>query len=156
MCTPDECRLPLFSAVLAFSAGACARARLPCTSSASLAMFWLTRMSYQVAMAMVAGRPGCRCQQARLTGEKRGRRGRWPRRLRHRRDFQGERRRTRGGRGSGRRARVQVPALRREPRRSEGGVHTSRPDCILVLSSRSPVLITVTFLNIVRFIYTGG
>ena len=59
----------------------------------------------------------------------------------------------RGRRGLGRRARVQVPALRREPQRSEGGVHTSRPDCILVLSSRPQVLIIVTFLNIVPYMW---
>ena len=123
-------------------------------------------------MAMVAGGPGRRCQQARLTGEKRGGRGRWPRRLGRKRDYQGERETDRrhkvgrgaraqapagkndhgdserGGRGSGRQARVQTPALRREPRRSESGVHTSQPDCILVLRSPPLVLIIVTFLNI--------
>ena len=31
------------------------------------------------------------------------------------------------------------------------GVHMSRPDCILVLSSRPLVLIIVTFLNIVPY-----
>ena len=125
-----------------------------------------------LAMAMVAGGPGRRRRQARLTREKRGGRGRWPRRLGRRRDYQRERetnevqvgRVTRahvpagkndhgdsegGGRGTGRRVRVQAPALRREPRRSEGGVHTSRPHCILVLSSRSLVLTIVTFLNVV-------
>ena len=119
-------------------------------------------------MAMVAGGPGRRRQQARLTGEKRGGLGR-------RRDYQGERvtdwkhkvgrgarvqapagkndhgDSERGGRGSGRQARMQAPALRRELRRSECGVHTSRPDCILVLSSRPLVLIIVTFLNIVPY-----
>ena len=102
-------------------------------------------------MAMVAGGPGRRRRQARLTGEKRGRRGRWPRRLERRRDYQGEREtdwrhkvghgaRAQapadkndhgdyeiGGRGSGRQARVQAPALKRERRRSEGGVHMNRP-----------------------------
>ena len=39
---------------------------------------------------MVASGPGCRRQQARLTGEKRGGRGQWPRRLGCRRDYQEE------------------------------------------------------------------
>ena len=66
------------------SAGACARAHLPCTSSASLACDVLTDENEStatkkvlLAMAMVAGGPG--------------RRGRWPRRLGRRRDYQGER-----------------------------------------------------------------
>ena len=137
-------------------------------------------MSYQVGIIGYGNgsrRAQRRCRQARLTGEKRGGRGHWPRRLGHRRDYQGERetdwrRRVgrgaraqapagknnrgdseRGGRGLGRRARVQAPALRRELRRSEGGVHTSRPDCILVLSSRPLVLIIVTFPNIVSYMW---
>ena len=111
-------------------------------------------------MAMVAGGPGRRRRQTRLTREKRntgGGQGRWPRRLGHRRDYQGERETDRrhkvgrgaraqapagkndhgdperGGRGSGRRARMQAPAENR------GEVKVtctqSRPDCILVLSS---------------------
>ena len=87
-------------------------------------------------MAMVTGGPGRRCQQARLNGEKRGRQGCWPRRLGRRRDYQREKETDqrykvgrgaraqatadkndhgvseRGGRGSGRQARVQAPALR--------------------------------------------
>ena len=90
-------------------------------------------------MVMVAGGPRRRRQQARLTGEKRDGRGRWPRRLGRRRDYQGERETDkaqgrpapagnndhgdseRGGRSTGRQARVQVPALRREPWKREAG-----------------------------------
>ena len=90
-------------------------------------------------MAMVAGGPGRRHQQARLTRETRNRggRGRWPRWLGRRRDYQGEREMDwrhkvgrgaraqvpagkndhgdseRGGQGSGRWPRVQVPAEKR-------------------------------------------
>ena len=120
-------------------------------------------------MAMVVGGPGRMRRQARLTGEKRGGRGRWPRWLGCRRDYQGERETDRrhkvgrgareqapagkndhgdserGGQGSGRRARVQAPVLRRELRRSEDGVVHEPPDCILVLSLRPLVLIIVTF-----------
>ena len=129
-----------------------------------------------LAMAMVAGGPWRRCRQARLTGEKRNGRGRWPGRLGQARL---PRRRTRhevgrgaqaqapadknnhgdserGGRGAGRRARVQAPTLRREPWRREAGevaCTTSRPDFILVLSSRPPVLNIVTFLNIVPYMW---
>ena len=127
-----------------------------------------------LAMTMVAGGPKCRSRQAgrrevdeavglgglgagETTNEKgrrtkhkvgRGARAQAPAGKNDHGDYK------RGGRGVGRRARVQAPALRREPRRSEGGVHTSRPECILVLSSRPLFLIMVTFLIIVPYVAT--
>ena len=83
---------------------------LSCATSAST--FWLTRMSYQegiIGYGRVAGGPGCRRRQVRLTGEKRGGQGCWPRRLGRRLDYQGEREkdwRHKVGHG----AWVQVPA----------------------------------------------
>ena len=106
------------------SAGACARALLPCASSTSLATFWLTRMSqclprrYYSGEAVGLGGSGA----GEITKEK-------GRRTRHKvgcgaraqalasMNDHGDSKR--GGRGMGRRARVQAPALRREPRRRE-------------------------------------
>ena len=71
-------------------------------------------------MAMVAGGPGRRRRQARLTGEMRGGRGLWPRRLGCRRDYKEERetdRRHKIGRG----ARAQAPAGKNDHGDSERG-----------------------------------
>ena len=71
-------------------------------------------------MAMVAGGPGRMRRQTRLTGEKRGGRGRWHRRLGRRRDYQREMetdRRHKVGRG----ARAQAPAGKNDHGYSEIG-----------------------------------
>ena len=131
---------------------------------------------------MVAGGPGRRPRQARLTGEKRGGRSRCPRRLGRRRDYHGERETDQrhkvghgaraqalagksghggfeiGGRGGGRRARVQegsdagASTEKRTTEKRRWRAH-ELADCILVLSSRPLVLIIVTFLNIVSYMW---
>ena len=142
-------RLPLFSAILASVPApapepAYPAPRLPLLQRSGWRQ-WVN--GYQEgAMAMVAGGPGRRHWQARRTGEKRGGRGRW---LGRRQDYLGESEMDEAqGRlwGSGtsagrltletlkdadeawvgwfgcRLVRVQAPALRWEPQRSEGGV----------------------------------
>ena len=71
-------------------------------------------------MAMVAGGPGRTRRQARLTGGKRGGRGRWPRRLGCRRVYQGEREMDRRHK-VGHWARAQAPAGKNDHGDSERG-----------------------------------